>query len=212
MKKIRYYLWRVLGFDYQMLLDKTDYVLIKNDKFTQRGLRTYDNGALVWRWSNAPLILGKYCSIANDVRFIVDEGYHNSSKVTNFPLIDNLFKNEKILPNGRLKKEVLEEIKQKKGITIGNDVWIGMSAIIMPGVIIGNGVTIGANAVVTKDIPDYSIAVGCPSKIIKIKHSEEVINKLNKIAWWDWDLEIIQSRIDDFNLSAESFANKYYIK
>lgn len=54
-------------------------------------------------------------------------------------------------------------------VTIGNDVWIGMRSIIMPGVRIGNGAVIGAGAVVTKDVPDYAIVGGVPAKVIKYR-------------------------------------------
>ena len=202
---LRKILWRVLGVDYQTLLNKTDFVLLKNDPYTKKGKRTYDNGAKVWRWTNAPVIIGNYCSIANNVNFIVDEGYHTISKVTNFPLYNNLFKYEydEININVFFKK-----FNQKTGITIGNDVWIGLGATILPSVKIGNGVTIGANSVVTKDVPDYTVWGG--AEIIKIKYTEDMINKLNKIAWWNWDENLIKERISDFyNLNLEEFVKKY---
>lgn len=82
-------MWRVLGFDYKMLLNKTDFVLLKDDHYTQKGEGTYDNGAKVWRWTKAPLEIGKYCSIAHNVNFIVDARYHTLSEITSFPFINN---------------------------------------------------------------------------------------------------------------------------
>jgi len=93
-EKIRYFLWRLLGIEYSHLLKKLDYVLLRFDKHSFKGKGTYDNGAKVWRWTDAPLIIGNYCSIANNVNFIVDEGHHTISKITNFPLYDNLFKDD----------------------------------------------------------------------------------------------------------------------
>lgn len=55
-------------------------------------------------------------------------------------------------------------------VIIGNDVWIGMRTIILPGVRIGNGVIIGAGAIVTKDVPDYAIVGGVPAKIIRYRN------------------------------------------
>lgn len=203
-------LWRILGISYEQALQIHDFTFLKNDKYSEIGYKTYDNGAMVWRWSETKLQIGKYCSIANNVRFIVDEGYHNASCITNFPLVNNLFKDELIKPKQDLANKIINNIHQKKGIIIGNDVWIGMGAYIMPGVNIGNGVTVGANSIVTKDIPDYAIAVGSPAKVIKLKHSKEEIEKLNKIAWWDWDHRIIKEQIENFySLTIEEFTNKY---
>lgn len=197
-KAMRNLLWRILGFDYQTMLLKTDYVLLKNDRFTSAGRGTYDNGAKVWRWSDALLKIGNYCCIAHDVNFILDEGYHKGSTITNYPFIND--KNIGTYP---------VEVDQLAGIEIGNDVWIGMGAFIMPGVKIGNGVTIGANSVVTKDIPDYALVAGSPAKILKYKFSDEQIERLNRIGWWDWPESKIQERkLDFYQLSLDEFITK----
>jgi len=206
---IRKILWHILGFDYQTMLNKTDYVLLKNDNYSEIGTRSYDNGAKVWRWTNAPLKIGNYCSIAHDVNFIVDEGHHTLSSITSFPLADNLFKN-KIHINGVTKEKYFSKFKQKEGIIIGNDVWIGMGVYIMPGVTIGNGVTIAANSVVTNDVGDYCLVAGSPAKMIKKKYSDDQIEKLNKIAWWNWDEKEIKNKINDFQLDINQFIKKYY--
>tara|TARA_R110001592_G_scaffold133777_1_gene349136 strand:+ start:153 stop:791 length:639 start_codon:yes stop_codon:yes gene_type:complete len=202
-------LWKVLGIDFEHSLRIHDYVFLKKDMHSEIGYKTYDNGALVWRWTNAPIIIGKFCSIANNVRFIVDEGFHSASSITNFPLVNNLYKEEQKKSNSILAKKILSNIEQKEGITIGNDVWIGMGSYIMPGIKVGNGVTIGANSVVTKDIPDYAIVAGCPAKLIKFKHSDMDIKKLNNIAWWNWEEDIIKERIEYFYLSIDEFINKF---
>ncbi|UKM63959.1 CatB-related O-acetyltransferase [Flavobacteriaceae bacterium GSB9] len=209
MSLLRKYLWRILGVSYNQALKVHDYVFLKNDKHTIIGNKTYDNGALVWRWTNAKLTIGKYCSIANNVRFIVDEGYHNASTITNFPLVNNLFKDELLKAEKSVAQNIFKQVRQKEGITIGNDVWIGMGAYIMPGVSVGNGVTIGANSVVTKDVPSYSIVAGSPAKIIKFKHSEEEIKELNKIAWWNWKEQLVKERIKDFYNDVDLFIEKY---
>jgi virginiamycin A acetyltransferase len=209
MKCIRNFLWRILGIHYDHALKIHDYTFLTNDKNTSIGTNTYHNGALVWRWTNSKLTIGKYCSIANNVRFIVDEGHHTASSITNFPLVNNLFKKELLETNSGVAHDIINEIKQKEGIWIGNDVWIGMGAYIMPGVTIGDGVTIAANAIVTKDIPDYVIVGGSPAKIIKYKHNEENIRQLNEIAWWNWEEKIIKERINDFYGDINVFIEKY---
>lgn len=119
MKKIRNILWRILGIDYNHALRVHNYVFLKKDPYTKKGIGTYDNEALVFRWTKAPLSIGKFCSIANNVRFIMDEAFHNNSQITSYPLINNLFKDE-VSAKPDLK------FNQKEGITIGNDVWIGV--------------------------------------------------------------------------------------
>lgn len=197
--KIRKILWHILGIDYQTILKKLDYTLLKNDAYTVKGIGTYDNGAKVWRWTNTNLEIGNYCSIAYQVNFIVDEGYHKGSQITSYPFI-----NDKNIVDLNI------DIKQREGIKIGNDVWIGMGSYIMPGVTIGNGVTIAANSVVTNNIPDYVVVAGSPARIIKHKYTEEQKLALNKIAWWNWDKEIINNRkLDFYQLTVEYFIEKY---
>lgn len=79
-------------------------------------------------------------------------------------------------------------------ITIGNDVWIGVEALILDGVNVGNGAVIGARTVVTKDVPPYAIVVGSPAKIVKYRFSEEVIKRLQEIKWWDF----MDEELDDY--------------
>lgn len=77
---------------------------------------------------------------------------------------------------------------------IGNDVWIGRKAIIMPGVKVGNGAIVGAGAVVTKDVPDYAIVAGVPERIIKFRFPDLIIRELLSVQWWQygiWDLQDI---------------------
>lgn len=69
---------------------------------------------------------------------------------------------------------------------IGNDVWIGRSAIVLSGVVIGNGAVVGAGAVVTKNVPPYAIVAGNPARIIRYRFSEQVIQKLEHIQWWNF--------------------------
>ena len=83
-----------------------------------------------------------------------------------------------------------------KGDTIiGNDVWIGYEAVIMPGVKIGNGAIIGTRAVVTKDVPPYTIVGGVPAKPIRKRFDDATIEKLEALRWWDWDEEKIKRNI-----------------
>lgn len=129
------------------------------------------------------LVIGKFCSIANDVTIFLD-GEHNSSAISTYPF--GYFSNFNS-PN--------YEIKSKGDVIIGNDVWIGFGATILSGVKIGNGAIVAAKAVVTKDVGAYEIVGGVPAKLIRKRFSNEVIAKLEKIKWWSLDDKKIQEII-----------------
>lgn len=189
-KKIRMLLWRLLGIDYSHIMRLVDHVYLKEDVHTAIGEGSYDNHAIVYRWSDAPLVIGKYCSISYGVKFILDDGGHKTNQVTSYPFKSN-------------------PIGEKRGITIGNDVWIGLGAMILYGVKVGNGVTIAAGAVVTTDVPDYCVVAGVPAKVVKRKCTTQEAEQMNRIAWWDWGKETIEIRKSNFQSSIEDFIKKY---
>ena len=102
----------------------------------------------------------------------------------------------------------ITELRKQNKVIIGNDVWIGHNAIIMPGVHIGNGAVIGSGAVVTHDVAPYSVVVGVPARPIKKRFSDEIIEKIEKSEWWNWSHEIIKERYDDFK-NIEEFIRKW---
>lgn len=190
LEKIREFLWNLLGISKLHMQYVVDSCFLKEDPYTTKGFKTYDNNAVVYRWSDAPLTIGKYCSISYGVKFIMDDGKHTFNQVSNYPFESNA-------------------IGEKKGITIGNDVWIGLNATILYGVKIGNGVTIAAGSVVTHDVPDYCVVAGIPAKVIKQKCTDEQVKDMNEIAWWNWDEDKIKNALPDFKESIESFIAKY---
>ncbi len=129
------------------------------------------------------LIIGKFCQIAQNVKFIMGAANHRLSSVTTYPF--NVF-------GGLWQKNTpphLQQLPFKGDTIIGNDVWIGRESIIMPGVKIGNGCIIAAYSVVTKDIEPYSVVGGNPAKFIKKRFDDELINLLMELKWWDFSPE-----------------------
>ena len=100
--------------------------------------------------------------------------------------------------------------RSSKRVTIGNDVWIGHGAVILPGVSIGTGAVIGANAVVTKDVPPYMIVAGVPAKILRPRFDEKTVERLLQSAWWDWSVELIYKALPDIQtMEINAFLDKW---
>jgi chloramphenicol O-acetyltransferase type B len=137
------------------------------------------------------LIIGKFCSIATGVKFMMGgtQG-HNYNWIATFPLdaFDKDFDGYVSVP---------PKAHRLKGDTIiGNDVWLGAESMIMPGVHIADGAVIAARAVVTKKVGPYEIWGGNPARLIKKRFSEEAIPKLLQMQWWNWDLATLKRNLD----------------
>ncbi len=125
------------------------------------------------RGTNNSVYIGNYCSIAENVIF--DGGFnHRTDFITTFPL-------------HKIWSELPSNIKPAQNISIGHDVWIGEGAIINQGIAIGTGSIIGARTIVTKNVEPYSVVVGAPMRVIKKRFTDQQIEKLLKLAWWEWD-------------------------
>ncbi|MFT4535283.1 MAG: virginiamycin A acetyltransferase [Saprospiraceae bacterium] len=133
------------------------------------------------------LIIGKFCMIASNVTFIMNGANHLTESISTYPFA--IF--------GADWKDAMEgKTYPTKGDTIiGNDVWIGYNATIMAGVTIGDGAIIATNATVVKDVPPYTIVGGNPAKEIKKRFSNEEIERLLDLKWWDKDIEWVTENV-----------------
>lgn len=143
------------------------------------------------------LIIGKFCMIASDVTFIMNGANHPTNSISTYPF--------EIFGNG-WEKAMEEKTYPVKGDTvIGNDVWVGYNATIMPGVRVGDGAIIATNSTVVKDVAPYSVVGGNPAKEIRKRFSDKQIEKLLEIEWWNWEIEKITENLSvltDNNLEA----------
>lgn len=135
------------------------------------------------------LIIGRFCSIACGARFLFTSGNHalKSLSTYTFPIFFDEW--------GLDAKNIRDAWDNKGDTVIGNDVWIGYEAIIMPGVKIGDGAIVGTRAVVTGDVPPYTIVGGVPARPIRKRFDDETIRKLEALRWWDWDEEKLRRNL-----------------
>ena len=146
--------------------------------------------------------IGKFCSIGPNL--FCGWGIHPTNGISTSPMYYSTR-----LQNG-VSLTDKDKIEERKLITIGNDVFIGANVTILDGITIGNGAIIGAGAVVTKDIPDYAIAVGCPIMIIKYRFNDDQIAALKRIQWWKFDEDKLQD-VEKLFFNVDEFIKKYDI-
>lgn len=134
------------------------------------------------------LIIGKFCAIARGARFIMNGANHKLSGISTYPF--QIFGNgwEKVMPKPG-------DLPYKGDTVIGNDVWIGYQALVMPGVRIGDGAIVSAGAVVVSDVEPYAIVGSNPARPIKRRFDPEQVRALLEIAWWDWPIEQISEHL-----------------
>ena len=157
-----------------------DFTYIADSEFESHVTHHYE-------WNGDKLIIGKFCQIAAGVEFVMNDVNHQMNAVTTFPFYT--------LEGWEMNAPDPSEMPFKGDTVIGNDVWIGQNAVILPGVHIGDGAIVGANSVVGSDIDPYTIVVGNPAKVLRKRFDDELIDLILRFKWWDRSIEEIDSLI-----------------
>ena len=131
-------------------------------------------------WLGDKLIIGKFCQIAAGVEFVMNGANHQMNAVSTFPFYT--------LEGWNMNPPETEDLQLRGDTVIGNDVWIGQNATILPGVKIGDGAIIGANSVVGSDVEAYTIVAGNPARIIRKRFDDDLIKLMLEWKWWDYSL------------------------
>jgi len=159
------------------------------------GQGTRINGCIKLKGGDA-IHLGKYCAIGEEVDILSTNHSTNTVNMQNVLQIEITGNSFPAI---------------KKGVEIGNNVWIGDRVIILPGVKVGDGAVIGAGAIVTKDIAPFCIHAGNPAKFIKQRFEDEIIELLLKINWWDWSLETMKNNKEFFEIDLLQAESKHLL-
>lgn len=135
------------------------------------------------------LIIGRYCAIARGATFVMNGANHRMSGFSTYPF--NIFGNgwERTTP-------LPEELPYKGDTVIGNDVWIGYQAMLMPGVKVGDGAIVAARSVVSADVPAYAIVGGNPARVLRMRYPPDQVERLLRIAWWEWDAAKVSRNLE----------------
>jgi virginiamycin A acetyltransferase len=133
------------------------------------------------------LIIGKFCQIGAGVEFVMNGANHQMNAVSTYPFY--------IFGSWDQSAPSKEDLPLKGDTVVGNDVWIGQNSTILPGVHIGDGAIIGLNSVVTRDVPPYTIVAGNPTKTVRKRFDDELIDLLLKLKWWNKSVEEINALI-----------------
>ena len=132
------------------------------------------------------LVIGRFCALATGVRFVMNGANHDMNGLSTYPF--------DIFGHGweeGYDAPAMWAAMSRGDTVVGNDVWIGMDALVMPGVTIGDGAVVAAASVVTGDVPPYAIVGGNPARVLRSRLDERSVERLLAIRWWYWDAERI---------------------
>jgi virginiamycin A acetyltransferase len=154
------------------------------------GVQNFENNVLYhFPFVGDRLRIGKFCAIARGVKFIMNGANHQMNGISTFPFF--------IFGNGwETAQPTADELPYKGDTAIGNDVWIGYDALIMPGVTIGDGAIIAARSVIAADVPPYAIVGGNPARVVRQRFDADSVRRLQAIAWWDRPAEWIGKHLN----------------
>ena len=148
--------------------------------------------------------VGRFCSIASFVR--INPGNHPLERAA----LHHFSYRSRQFGLGEDDDQTFFSWRRAHKVTLGDDVWIGHNATIMPGVKVGTGAAIGAGSVVTREVAPFQVIAGVPARPIRERFSKTIQEGLLRIAWWNWPHEKLRLALQDFrSLSAAEFVEKY---
>jgi virginiamycin A acetyltransferase len=142
----------------------------------------FERDAVLYAFGPERLVIGRFCAIASGVRFLMPGANHADRGPSTYPF--GIFG-----PPWEDTMDLVMSAPSRGDTVVGSDVWLGYSALVMPGVTIGHGAVVAAASVVARDVPPYAIVAGNPARVVRTRFGERDVGRLLRAAWWDWPVE-----------------------
>ncbi|MEU3494867.1 CatB-related O-acetyltransferase [Kitasatospora cineracea] len=141
----------------------------------------FERRNVLYHYGPEKLVIGRFCALGEGVRFLMNGANHRMDGPSTFPF--------PIMGGSWADHfDLLTGLPGRGDTTVGNDVWLGYGAVVMPGVRIGHGAIVAAGSVVVDDVPDYGVVGGNPARLLRRRHGDADVDRLLALAWWDWPL------------------------
>jgi virginiamycin A acetyltransferase len=148
----------------------------------------FERQNVLYHYGPERLVIGKYCALGQGATFIMNGANHRMDGPSTFPF--------PIMGGAWAEHfDLITGLPARGDTVVGNDVWLGYQTMVMPGVRIGSGAIVAAGAVVVDDVPEYGIVGGNPARLIRKRFSDEEIERLLAVAWWDWPPEKVTRNV-----------------
>jgi virginiamycin A acetyltransferase len=144
----------------------------------------FERDAVLYAFGPERLIIGRFCAIASGVRFLMPGANHADVGPSTFPF--GVFG-----APWDTTMDIVMSAPSPGDTVVGHDVWLGYSALVLPGVTIGHGAVVAAASVVARDVPPYAVVAGNPARVVRLRFSEEDVERLLRAAWWNWPIELV---------------------
>lgn len=149
----------------------------------------FERDNILFHYGPGRLVIGRYCGIARGTRFLMGSSSHAMGVSTfPFPMFGGRWLEAMDVMRGR---------DLRGDLVVGNDVWIGYSALLLAGITVGDGAVVAAGSVVTSDVPPYAIVAGNPARVVRYRFEEEDRARLLDLAWWTWPVEVVGAHVRD---------------
>lgn len=142
----------------------------------------FETRNVLYHYGPERLVIGRYCALATGVRFLMNGANHRLDGPSTFPF-------PSMGGSWAENVDLLVDLPSRGDTVVGDDVWIGNGATVMPGVRIGHGAVVAAGSVVVTDVPDYGVVGGNPARLLKRRFDDRTVERLLAVAWWDWPVE-----------------------